>query len=131
MQPIDIMASKGLMKIVEGSREYQYIEKGFLKGMEFMRHATTIVAIHKNDVSKSCLARQARLDSFEIFSKAVAIKCGGDANLKCAWYGGSLDELVEIVSIGFTGSNIHVQDDDNDSHGVGISLFPANFSIDR
>lgn len=128
MQPIEIMASKGLMKIVEGSREYQYVEKGFLNGMGFMRHVTTVVALHKNNVYNSCLARQARLDSFEIFSKAVAIKCGGDANLKCAWYGGSLDELVEIVSIGFTGSNIHVE---NHSHGVGISLFLANFSIDR
>ncbi|KAK2438362.1 putative inactive poly [ADP-ribose] polymerase SRO2 [Trifolium repens] len=119
------------MNIVEEeSGEYQYIKKGFLKGMGFMMHATNIIAIHKNNVSSN-LTKQARLDSFHIFSKAVSIKCGGDANVRFAWYGGSLDELMNIVSFGFTGCNIHVDEDNGgESHGVGISLSSANFSID-
>lgn len=129
MYPIEKLTCKGLMNIVEEeSEEYEFVKKGFVKGMGFMGHVTNVMAIHKNNVSSS-LVRQARLDSFHIFSKAVSIKCGGDANVKCAWYGGSLDELIEIVSIGFTGCHIHVEDDE--SHGVGISLFSANFSIDR
>ncbi|KAJ1426205.1 RST domain of plant C-terminal [Sesbania bispinosa] len=127
MEPYEILVSKGLMNIVEGSREYQFIKKGFLKGMGFMGHATTFMSLHKNNVSSS-LAKQARLDSFNIFSKAVAIKCGGDANVRYAWYGGSLDELIDIVSGGFSGCKIH--DYDDESHGVGISLFSSNFSID-
>lgn len=129
MHPIEKMTCNGLMnKVEEESGEYQFIKKGFLKGMGFMVDATNIIAIHKNNVSSN-LTKQARLDSFHIFSKAVSIKCGGNANVRCAWYGGSLDELIDIVSSGFTGCNIHVEDDD-ESHGVGISLSSANFSID-
>ncbi|XP_061362596.1 probable inactive poly [ADP-ribose] polymerase SRO2 [Gastrolobium bilobum] len=115
------------MNIIEGCEEYQFVKKGFLKGMGFMGHATNVMALHKNNVSFS-FARQARLDSFKIFSKAVAIKCGGDANVRYAWYGGSLDELTEIVSVGFSTCNNN--DDDDESYGDGFSLFSANFSID-
>ncbi|XP_019427716.1 PREDICTED: LOW QUALITY PROTEIN: probable inactive poly [ADP-ribose] polymerase SRO2 [Lupinus angustifolius] len=103
------------------------MKKGFLKGMGFMGHATTLMALHKNNVSCS-FARQARLDCFRIFSKAVGIKIGSDANVKYAWYGDSLDELMEIVSFGFSGCKNH--DDGHESHGVGICLFSANSSID-
>ncbi|XP_027347926.1 probable inactive poly [ADP-ribose] polymerase SRO2 [Abrus precatorius] len=128
MLPIENLVKKGLMNIEEGRDEYQFIKNGFLKGMGFMGHATMVMALYKNNVSFS-LARQARWDSFKIFSEALAIKCGGDANVRYAWYGGSLDELIEVVSVGFSGCKNH--DNDNDEcHGVGISLFSANFSID-
>jgi len=128
MQRIENWVGKGLTKVENESEEYESIKNGFLKGMGFMGHATTIMAIHKNDVSSS-LARQARWDSFKIFSKAVAIKSGGDANVRYAWYGASLDDLLEIVSEGFNGCKSH--DDDDESHGVGIPLFSVDFSIDR
>ncbi|XP_024628306.1 probable inactive poly [ADP-ribose] polymerase SRO2 isoform X2 [Medicago truncatula] len=97
MHPIEKMTCNGLMnKVEEESGEYQFIKKGFLKGMGFMVDVTNIMAIHKNNVSTN-LTKQASLDSFHIFSKAVSIKCG---------------------------------DDDDESHGVGISLSSANFSID-
>ncbi|CAJ1938402.1 unnamed protein product [Sphenostylis stenocarpa] len=116
------------MKVEKESEEYQSIKNGFLKGMEFMGHATTVMALYKNDVSFS-LPRQARWDSFKIFSQAVAIKCGGNANLRYAWYGSSLDDLLEIVSEGFNGCKSH-DDNNGECHGVGIPLFSANFSID-
>ncbi|XP_027921726.1 probable inactive poly [ADP-ribose] polymerase SRO2 isoform X2 [Vigna unguiculata] len=128
MQRIENWVGKGLTKVENESEEYESIKNGFLKGMGFMGHATTIMAIHKNDVSSS-LARQARWDSFKIFSKAVAIKSGGDANVRYAWYGASLDDLLEIVSEGFNGCKNH-DDDDDESHGVGIPLFSVDFSID-
>ncbi|XP_014508107.1 probable inactive poly [ADP-ribose] polymerase SRO2 isoform X1 [Vigna radiata var. radiata] len=127
MQRIENWVGKGLTKVEKESEEYESIKNGFLKGMEFMGNATTVIAIHKNDVSFS-LARQARWDSFNIFSKAVAIKSGGDANVRNAWYGGSLDDLLEIVSVGFNGCKSH--DDHDESHGVGIPLFSVHSSID-
>lgn len=134
MQPIEnLVISKGLMKVEEGIELYKSIKNGFLKGMGFMGHATTIMALYRNNVSSS-LARQARWDSFKIFSKAVAIKRGGDANVRYAWYGASLDDLLEIVSVGFNGCKNHDvnnDDDDDECHGIGIPLFSAKFSIDR
>ncbi|MED6137380.1 hypothetical protein PIB30_064528 [Stylosanthes scabra] len=128
MEEIDILVSNGLMNILEeGSEEYQFIKNGFLRGMGFMGHVTNVMAIHKNNVSSS-LARQARLDSFMVFSKAVATKCGGDPNVRYAWYGSSLHDLKDIVSLGF--HNDHYHHHDHQSHGVGISLFSAKFSID-
>ncbi|ESW31530.1 hypothetical protein PHAVU_002G245700 [Phaseolus vulgaris] len=124
MEGIESWFGKGLMKVEKESEEYQSIENGFLKGMGFMGHATTIMALHKNDISFS-LARKARWDSFKIFSKAMEIKCGGDANVRYAWYGASLDDLLEIVSAGFNGCKNH-----DESHGVGIPLFSVHFSID-
>ncbi|KAK7359143.1 hypothetical protein VNO77_01090 [Canavalia gladiata] len=130
MESMEDLARKGLINVEEGSEEYQFIKNAFLKGMGFMGHASIVMSLYKNNVSFS-LARQARLDSFKIFSKAVAIKCGGDANVRYAWYGGSLDELIDIVSVGFSGCKNHDDDHDKDEcHGFGISLFSANFSID-
>ncbi|RDX62273.1 putative inactive poly [ADP-ribose] polymerase SRO2, partial [Mucuna pruriens] len=59
------------------------------------------------------LTRRARWGSFEIFSKAVTIKCGGDANVRYAWDGGSFDDLLDIRVSCYRNS-----------------LFSANFSID-
>ncbi|KAL5188249.1 putative inactive poly [ADP-ribose] polymerase SRO2 [Glycine soja] len=102
--------------------------------MGFVGHATNVMALYKNILSFS-VARQARWVSFKIFSKAVAIKCGGDANVGYAWYGGSLDDLLEIVSAGFNGCKNHNANDDggdkDECHGIGMPLFAANFSIDR
>ncbi|KAG5029569.1 hypothetical protein JHK87_013083 [Glycine soja] len=53
--------------------------------MGFVGHATNVMALYKNILSFS-VARQARWVSFKIFSKAVAIKCGGDANVGYAWH---------------------------------------------
>ncbi|CAI8618766.1 unnamed protein product [Vicia faba] len=132
MHSFEKLTCNGLMNIVEEeSEEYEFIKKGFLKGMGFMQHATNIISVRKNNVSSN-LTRQARLQSFHIFSKAVSIKNGGDAKVRGAWYGGSLDQLIDILSFGFTRCNIHDHDDDDDdeSHGIGVSLFSANFSID-
>ncbi|TXG49441.1 hypothetical protein EZV62_025316 [Acer yangbiense] len=44
---------------------------------------------------------QARTQSFQIFEKAMANKCGGNSNLKFAWHAGSKQELCKIVEQGF------------------------------
>ncbi|KAI4328259.1 hypothetical protein L6164_020629 [Bauhinia variegata] len=116
-----------LTRVENETQEWNLIRKSFLMGMGCMGRVTDIVAIHKNK-STGNLEKQARLDSFRIFSKAVADKCNGNPNMRFAWYGGSLKELLEILHLGFSGCR-RIQTEDN-SHGVGICLSPAKFSID-
>ncbi|KAK3004628.1 hypothetical protein RJ639_019505 [Escallonia herrerae] len=46
-------------------------------------------------------------------------KCGGNANLKFAWYGGSKDEISEIIKYGF-----------GHSHGCGVYLTPDDSPVE-
>ncbi|KAF7809296.1 putative inactive poly [ADP-ribose] polymerase SRO2 isoform X2 [Senna tora] len=144
-----ILMEKGLVNVEEESGEFKMLKKSFLKGMEYMEKLTDLLAVHKNDVSCE-MGRKARWDSFRMFSEAVGSNCGGNANVKYAWYVGScLEELLEIVSSGFsicritnnTNTNTSTststststtqdQEQEDDSHGLGIHLFPAKFSLD-
>lgn len=116
----------GMFKIGEGSREHDLIKKTLLEGMGRHANFTRIVAIHKNSVSGS--AGKARWLAFRIFSQAVAERRGGNSNLRFAWYGASRAEICQVISHGFShsGETANAQ-----SHGIGISLSPAKFSIDR
>ncbi|KAI9165063.1 hypothetical protein LWI28_006867 [Acer negundo] len=58
-----------------------------------------IVAIHRNPFRG--VMGQARTQSFQIFEKAMANKCGGNSNSKFAWLAGSKQELCKIVEQGF------------------------------
>ncbi|MFS8033965.1 hypothetical protein Hanom_Chr17g01575691 [Helianthus anomalus] len=49
---------------------------------------------------------QARLSSFQIYMKSVEKKNCGDAHVKFAWFGGSKDEIHNIVVYGFGFDNI-------------------------
>lgn len=120
-----VFARNGMLSLGDGSKEHGLIKKSFLMGMGLVAKDTKVVAIHKN--LNSGFTRQARLESFRVFSKAVAQKCGGDANVKYAWYGGSREEISGIVSHGFSQCGRPATDQ---SHGVGVQLFPAKFSID-
>lgn len=115
----------GMVRVGEGSKEHGVVRKSFLMGMGLVAKDTKVVSIHKN--VNSGFTRQARLESFNVFSKAMAAKCGGDANVKYAWYAGSRDDISGIVSHGFSQCGGHARDE---SHGVGVQLFPAKFSID-
>ncbi|KAI3736542.1 hypothetical protein L2E82_26383 [Cichorium intybus] len=56
----------------------------------------------------------------KIFSKAVEINNGGDANIKYAWFGASKDEINKIILHGFNHENIQK----NSSFGQGVVLSP-------
>ncbi|KAA8533150.1 hypothetical protein F0562_033317 [Nyssa sinensis] len=116
---------KGMIQVEEGNSEHEIIKKSFLMGMGSLGKETNIVAIHRN--SHSNLIGQARLDTFRIFSEAVAKKCGGNANIKYAWYGGSRDEICEIVSHGFSRCR---PPENSQLYGLGVYLSPANSCID-
>ena len=55
-------------------------------------------------------------------------KCGGNANLRYAWFGASRDKIWEIISHGFG----HCGNAENKGlFGNGIYLSPDDSSIDR
>lgn len=112
-------------KVREGCIEHDFVMKAFLSGWSssFAKH-TQILAIHKN--VNSNFTQQAKLESFQIYCDLVAKKCGGNPNVKLAWYGASKDELCEIVSHGFSRKHETVN---ASSIGVGVRLFPLKFSI--
>ncbi|PRQ31015.1 putative poly(ADP-ribose) polymerase, catalytic domain, RST domain of plant [Rosa chinensis] len=104
---------------VEGL-ERETITKSFVSGMGPAGGETRVVAVHKN--SSSGLTRRARFDSFRVFTEAVARKCGGNPNIKYGWYGGSKDEIAEILVHGFSAKNEKV--------GGRIQLVPVKFALD-
>ncbi|XP_075660245.1 putative inactive poly [ADP-ribose] polymerase SRO2 [Castanea sativa] len=115
----------GLVEVSEGSPEHHVLRGSFLMGMTPVAKQTNVVAIHKN--SSSSLTRRARFDSFRLFMEAVAEKCGGNAQERYAWFGGTREELVEIVKHGFShcGKPVHGQ-----SYGVGVYLASAKYPME-
>ena len=116
----------GMARLLEGSSEHKIIKKSFQKGLRQLGKETKVEAIHKNSYSSHI--GKARLESFRIFSEAVKRKSGGNnANVKYAWYGGSTEEICEIITHGFSRFR---DGESSESYGVGVNLFAANFSID-
>ncbi|XP_058227358.1 probable inactive poly [ADP-ribose] polymerase SRO2 isoform X2 [Rhododendron vialii] len=115
----------GLIELDEGDRLHQMIKRKFVSGLGSTGNHASVVAIYRN--SCSSFTGQARLQSFRIFAKAMGNKCGGNANLRYAWYGGSKDEIEKIISYGFghCGDN-----EDKGLYGHGIYLSPEDFSSD-
>ena len=126
----EFFVKNGLTNIHEYSLEYSVIKTSFFSSMgqnsELVKK-TKIVAIHKNLNSSG--SGKARAQNFHIFSKAVADKCGGNANVKYAWYGASRDEICEIAMDGFNWCLKVAGNRDCCRHS--ISLSPAKFSFDR
>jgi hypothetical protein len=89
----------GFIKIYEEEREFQVIKHKFISGLGSIGLHTQIEGIHKNN--HSGFTKQARLQSFLIFARAVEKKCGGNANVKYAWYGSSKQDIRNIVDHGF------------------------------
>ncbi|XP_007044660.2 PREDICTED: probable inactive poly [ADP-ribose] polymerase SRO2 isoform X2 [Theobroma cacao] len=115
----------GLTKLQEPSLEHTIIKASFftsIRDQSELAKKINIVAIHKN--SHSSRSREARADSFQVFAKAVADKCGGNANLKYGWYGASRNEICEIVMHGFSWCNKAA------GNRYSISLSPAKFASD-
>ncbi|KAL8035822.1 hypothetical protein ABFX02_12G120700 [Erythranthe guttata] len=126
-------ARNGMVKLEEsaegggggGGGEYGAVMKSFLVDMRFLGEEIDVVAVHKNMYSS--VAGQAKLEAFRVFSRAVAARRGGDANVKYGWYGGSPDEIRDVVTYGFVGSG---KFEKGISHGVGIHLSPVNSPFD-
>ncbi|KAF8390418.1 hypothetical protein HHK36_024944 [Tetracentron sinense] len=117
-----VLGGTGMVRLEEGDREHNTIKQKFVSGMGSLGKHSTVVNIHRN--SYSGFTGQARLQSFRIFSEAVSTKCGGNANIKYAWYGDSEDGICKIFSHGFSQcGNIGI-------YGFGIYLTPESSCID-
>ncbi|KAH7570285.1 hypothetical protein ACOSP7_018334 [Xanthoceras sorbifolium] len=116
----------GMVKIDEGNNDHKIVEKCFLLGMRSLARETRIVGIHKN--LSSSLTGKARLDSFKIFNDAMAKKCGGDANVRYAWYGTARGEIREILCHGF--SRLAKVAGNGETYGLGVHFSNSKFSID-
>ncbi|PRQ19108.1 putative poly(ADP-ribose) polymerase, catalytic domain-containing protein [Rosa chinensis] len=113
-----------MVKVDEESEEHKLIKIFFDLGMGT---EANVVAVHKNLCSERTTSR-ARLERFWSFSKAVARKHGGNANIVPAWYGGSRDEICEILLNGFS---LREPTSNDEPYGVdSIHLAPLNCSFD-
>ncbi|KAI3761364.1 hypothetical protein L1987_51778 [Smallanthus sonchifolius] len=107
----------GLVRLGASDELRGIIEKKFVSKLGYIGIDARVQNIHSNLFDASAIT-QARLMSFQIFTKSVEKKNGGDANIKCAWFGGSKDEINKIILHGFGSDNIQK----NGSFGHGIVL---------
>lgn len=110
---------EGLISLHEGDKVYDIIKRRLILGFGALGRQTELVAIQRN--SFPGLTGQARIQSFQIFAKALATKCGGDANVKYAWYSSTKDEICKITHHGF---GCYGKPNNNGLYGSGIYLFP-------
>ncbi|XP_011019510.1 PREDICTED: probable inactive poly [ADP-ribose] polymerase SRO2 [Populus euphratica] len=95
----------------------------FLMGIKQYANDTEFIALHKNmGFTPLKLARFFVLTSFE---KVILQKRGalGDAKVDHGWFGASKEEIIQIISYGFSWCN-------GQSHGLGVYLSPFEFLLD-
>ncbi|XP_059656395.1 probable inactive poly [ADP-ribose] polymerase SRO5 [Cornus florida] len=117
--------ANGLNEVDEGDRQHQLIKHCFFSGLGSLAAQTSLVSIRKN--ACSTFTAKARLHSFRVFTRAMEMKYGGNANVKYAWYGDSKDEITNIISRGFGHCD---KTEDNGLYGCGIYLTPDNHSLE-
>ncbi|KAK6261192.1 hypothetical protein QUC31_007008 [Theobroma cacao] len=111
--------NNGLVRLFPGDKAHDVIMKRFLSNLGALAAHTKDLTIHKN--SFLGVTWQARLQSFQIFIKAMEKKCGGDANIKYAWCSASRDEICKIVEHGFGHFGLP---ENSGLYGCGLYLSP-------
>lgn len=117
--------NSGLVRLLEGDRVHDLIRRKFVSGLGSLGKQATVISIHRN--SYSGVIGQARVQSFQILTKAMKMKYGGDANVKYAWYGDSREEISNVLKHGF-GSQIN---NNSGLYGCGIYLSPDDSPLER
>ncbi|GJR21225.1 probable inactive poly [ADP-ribose] polymerase SRO2 [Tanacetum coccineum] len=99
-----IFAKDELMvdRLEEGNHDYDILKESFL------------------NYDKSVMD-VARFDAFKVYASAVASRNSGEANIRYGWYGGSRDEICEILKHGFRRFTNKTM-----LYGRGVCLSPAN-----
>ncbi|KAF2315943.1 hypothetical protein GH714_040738 [Hevea brasiliensis] len=113
-----------LVRLFEGDRMHDLIIRRFLSGLGSIGEFTRVFAVHRNTYSG--IMGQARMQSFQIFVKAMEKQRGGNANVKYAWFGATADEICNIMKNGFGGQI----NDNNGLYGYGIYLCPDNSPLE-
>lgn len=115
----------GLVRLVEGDPVCDVIKRRFESSFALLGVQATVAGVYRN--SFGGVMGQAKLNSFRLYAQAVENKCGGDANMKYAWYGASKDEIVKIVSHGFDHCGLARN---NGLYGGGVYLSPDNSPLE-
>ncbi|XP_027337576.1 probable inactive poly [ADP-ribose] polymerase SRO5 [Abrus precatorius] len=102
VSPTQVLRQNNLfIRLEEGDVLHDLIKRRFLRGLGLLGPKTELVAVHRN--ACSTVVSQARLQSFQVYSRAVAKLRHGDANVKYAWYGTRGEkEISDVVSHGFS-----------------------------
>ncbi|KAI7754077.1 hypothetical protein M8C21_009592 [Ambrosia artemisiifolia] len=114
----DSIGITGLVRLDESDKLCGIIGKKFVSRLSEIGIDAVVDCIHRNMFNANVIS-QARISSFQIFVKALQKRNGGDANIKYAWFGGSKDEINNIIIHGFGHDNIMKNDGFN--HGVVLS----------
>ncbi|XP_022737436.1 probable inactive poly [ADP-ribose] polymerase SRO5 [Durio zibethinus] len=117
--------NNGLIRLFPGDKAHDLIKKRFLSNLGTMAAHTKDLTIQKNAFLG--VTWQARLQSFEIFIKAMEKKCGGDANVKYAWCPATRDEISKIVDHGFGHCGMP---ENSGLYGCGVYLSPDDSPMD-
>lgn len=113
-----------VQRLEEGNSDYEILKRSFVGGMREFGRNIDVVGIHKKNYGWSVMD-EARMEAFKVFAMAVGGRNGGDANIKYGWYGGSGDEIREILLYGFRRF-----DNRSSSYGRGVYLSPANLPME-
>lgn len=117
-------------RLDKGSKEYETVDKSFISGMRDMENKKIkVVGIHRKKYVNWGVMDEARLGVFRLFAAAVETRNGGDPNIKFGWYGGSFEEIKEIVMYGFRRFGDRGLPDCGG--GGGVHLSPANMPMER
>ncbi|KAL3618037.1 hypothetical protein CASFOL_038358 [Castilleja foliolosa] len=121
-QPMISPPSNGLIRIGNEETPYEMVKKKLVSSLGSYGVGALVESIHRFDFTANM--NRAKLQSFFIYSKAVEEKCGGNANVKFAWFGASKNEINEVISHGFGFPT------SNRTHGHGVYLSPADHPIE-
>lgn len=107
-------------RIEEGTSDYVNVKRSFVNGMRNFDKHVDVVGIHRKNYEWNGVD-EARVEAFRVFAAAVASRNGGDPNIKYGWYGGSREEIRDILCYGFRGF-----ENRSSSYGRGVYFSPAN-----
>ncbi|KAL3824829.1 hypothetical protein ACJIZ3_020858 [Penstemon smallii] len=89
----------GLIKIHEGEKICEMIKKKFVSSLSCYGFKSQVEALYRKD--NSDIMSRVKYQSFGLYSRGIEMKRNGNANVKYAWFGASMDELNSILSHGF------------------------------
>uniref|UniRef100_A0A6L2JZX1 Probable inactive poly [ADP-ribose] polymerase SRO2 n=1 Tax=Tanacetum cinerariifolium TaxID=118510 RepID=A0A6L2JZX1_TANCI len=87
-------------RLEEGNHDYDILKRSFIGGTKKSGKNINVVGIYKKNYDKSVMD-VARFDTFKVYASAVASKNSGEVNIRYGWYGGSRDEICEVLKHGF------------------------------
>lgn len=115
----------GFVRLNESDKLHGIIEKKFVSRLSEIGVKVEVECVYRNLFNDSAVS-QAKISSFQIFTKALEMK-NGEANVKYAWFGGSKDEIEKIVVHGFGFDNVK----NSGLFGQGLVLSADHSPLER